>query len=142
MHGAARVLWRKLGQRRYGPEQFRRWLAGYVTTARAALGDAAFDRAAARGAELSEDEAVAEALDETPPGRSLDGHRPVPLTRRERQVAELVAQALSNKQIATRLVISQRTAESHVESILNKLGFTSRTQVVGWLADHPTAEPA
>ena len=38
---------------------------------------------------------------------------------------------------AARLVISQRTAESHVESILNKLGFTSRTQVVGWLANHP-----
>jgi DNA-binding NarL/FixJ family response regulator len=40
------------------------------------------------------------------------------LTRRECEVADLIAQGLSNKDIATRLVISQRTAESHVEHIL------------------------
>ena len=56
------------------------------------------------------------------------------LTPREMQVARLVAQGSSNKQIAARLVISQRTAEGHVEHILVKLGFTSRAQVAAWIA--------
>ncbi|MFC0112119.1 response regulator transcription factor [Kibdelosporangium aridum] len=56
-----------------------------------------------------------------------------PLTRRERQVAELVAQGLSNKDIAARLVVAQRTAEGHVERILTKLGFTTRTQLAVWV---------
>ena len=57
------------------------------------------------------------------------------LTRREREVAELLGQGLSNKEIAGQLVISQRTAEGHVEHILTKLGFSSRTQVVRWLTE-------
>jgi non-specific serine/threonine protein kinase len=56
------------------------------------------------------------------------------LSHRERQVAELVAEGLSNKQIAARLVISRRTVDSHVEKILTKLGFTSRVQVAAWFA--------
>jgi non-specific serine/threonine protein kinase len=50
--------------------------------------------------------------------------------------AGLVAEGLSNRQIATRLGTSQRTAESHVENILRKLGFTSRTQIAVWAAEH------
>ena len=57
------------------------------------------------------------------------------LTRRERQIAELVHKGLSNKEIADTLVISPRTAETHVEHILTKLGFTSRTQVAAWIGD-------
>jgi non-specific serine/threonine protein kinase len=60
-----------------------------------------------------------------------------PLTAREMQVARLVAQGRSNKQIAAQLVISQRTAEGHVEKILIKLGFTSRAQVAAWAASQP-----
>ncbi len=56
------------------------------------------------------------------------------LTRREREVAALIGEGLSNKQIAARLVISQRTAESHVEHILAKLGLTARTQIASWFA--------
>jgi non-specific serine/threonine protein kinase len=41
---------------------------------------------------------------------------------------------MTNKDIATELVISQRTAEAHIEHILNKLGFTSRTQIAAWAA--------
>jgi non-specific serine/threonine protein kinase len=58
------------------------------------------------------------------------------LTKRERQVADLVAQGLTNKAIATQLVISQRTAQGHVEHILTKLGFTSRAQIAAWVAEH------
>ena len=56
------------------------------------------------------------------------------LTPRELQVARLVAGGRSNKQIAAELVISQRTAEGHVERILAKLGFTSRAQVAAFVA--------
>jgi DNA-binding CsgD family transcriptional regulator/tetratricopeptide (TPR) repeat protein len=54
------------------------------------------------------------------------------LTPREREVTGLVAEGLSNRRIAERLYLSERTAETHVQNILTKLGFTSRTQVAGW----------
>ncbi|MGH2491322.1 MAG: response regulator transcription factor, partial [Candidatus Limnocylindria bacterium] len=56
------------------------------------------------------------------------------LTAREREVAALVAAGLSNKDIAEKLVISERTAEGHVERILGKLGFRSRSQIASWQA--------
>jgi DNA-binding CsgD family transcriptional regulator len=56
------------------------------------------------------------------------------LTAREREVAALVAAGLSNKEIAAKLVISERTAEGHVERILGKLGFRSRSQIASWQA--------
>jgi DNA-binding NarL/FixJ family response regulator len=49
-------------------------------------------------------------------------------------VAELVAEGLTNRQIAQRLVVSERTAGNHVAHILTKLGFTSRSQVAAWAA--------
>jgi len=58
-----------------------------------------------------------------------------PLTRRETEVAALVAEGLTNREIAARLFISERTAESHVEQIRNKLGFHSRTQIAVWFAE-------
>ena len=56
------------------------------------------------------------------------------LSTREAEVARLVAEGLSNRQIADRLVISERTAGNHVSHILTKLGFTSRSQVAAWAA--------
>lgn len=63
--------------------------------------------------------------------------RGLALTLREREVAGLVAQGLTNKEIAEQLVISERTAETHVEQIRNKLGFRSRAQIAGWVAQQP-----
>jgi non-specific serine/threonine protein kinase len=60
-----------------------------------------------------------------------------------RSPASLVAGGRSNKEIAAALVISQRTAENHVEHILTKLGFTSRAQVAAWVAaSQPTVKAA
>jgi predicted ATPase/DNA-binding CsgD family transcriptional regulator len=62
------------------------------------------------------------------------------LIRRERQVAELVAGGSSNKEIAERLFLSERTVESHVDHILGKLNFNSRVRVSGWVAEQRLAE--
>jgi non-specific serine/threonine protein kinase len=56
------------------------------------------------------------------------------LSPREREVAHLVAQGLRDREISSRLVISRRTAESHVANILTKLGFSSRVQLAACVA--------
>ena len=55
-----------------------------------------------------------------------------PLSRRQAEIATLVAAGLTNKQIADKLHLSVRTAENHVENICNKLGFGSRAQIAVW----------
>jgi DNA-binding CsgD family transcriptional regulator len=55
-----------------------------------------------------------------------------PLSPRESEVASLIALALSNRQIAERLVLSERTVETHVRSILAKLGYSTRTEIATW----------
>lgn len=62
---------------------------------------------------------------------------PTPLTVRESEIAHLVGHALTNREIAGRLHLSERTVESHIRSILAKLGFHTRTQIATWvLQDH------
>lgn len=63
------------------------------------------------------------------------------LTRRERQVAAVVAQGLSNQEIADELVVSVKTVEAHVTRILSKLGFSSRAQIAAWAVDKGLASP-
>ena len=60
-----------------------------------------------------------------------------PLTAREREIAALVARALSNRQVARTLVLSERTVESHVRSILAKTGLTTRTELTRWYLQQP-----
>jgi len=57
------------------------------------------------------------------------------LTRRELEIARLVADDLTNKQIAAMLFLSQRTVDTHITNILNKLGLGSRVQLGRWIAD-------
>ena len=56
------------------------------------------------------------------------------LTKREREVADLVSQGLTNRELAERLVIAERTAENHVQHILRKLGLSNRSQLAVWAA--------
>jgi len=64
--------------------------------------------------------------------RSLKAPASSRLTRREWEIAELVAKGLSNREIAERLVLSERTAQNHVQHILTKLGLPNRGQVAVW----------
>ena len=65
----------------------------------------------------------------------------VTLSRREQEVAALVAAGLSNREIADRLSVAERTAEYHVEQIRNKLGFRSRVHVAAWFIEQEAAGP-
>lgn len=117
----------------------------YIETCRRALGDDAFAAAWAEGEAMGDVEIVGEAIASECVGD--DGVLPAmaksevplatendPLTPREREVALLVAQGLTNRQIANRLVISERTADTHVANILSKLRFATRSQVAVWAA--------
>jgi len=57
------------------------------------------------------------------------------LTTREREVATLIAQGMSNKDIAKQLFISRRTVDGHVERIFRKLDFNSRVQIACWITE-------
>jgi len=132
--GAAHQIWPLVGgQPLFGSPQYLAAREACERQARRALGDRAFQTAFARGTEFDLDQAVAYALGEKPAPATSAGTAGTPLTRREQQVADLVAQGLSNKDIAARLVIAQRTAEGHVEHILAKLGYTKRTQLTAWV---------
>jgi DNA-binding NarL/FixJ family response regulator len=84
---------------------------------------------------LSED--VAHAVERPLAG----GETNMPLTRREREVAALVARGLSTRQIAQELVISERTVDKHVANLLKKLNLRSRDHVAGRISEHRAQLP-
>jgi predicted ATPase/DNA-binding CsgD family transcriptional regulator len=134
--GAADQLRHMIGGSPYDAQRLA-WRQQTTAAARSALGDTAFDAEHHHGQGLTVDEAISYALGErktpeTAKALVVGETTAVILTRREREITELVARGLSNRQIAERLVISQRTAESHVGNILDKLGFTSRSQIASW----------
>lgn len=102
-----------------------------------ALGRVGGAAAFGEGREMSLEEAVAYAFatEETAsssPGSPSAGSYPTALTRREREVALLVARELTNREIAGELYVSERTVTTHVHRILEKLGLHSRTQISVW----------
>lgn len=105
-----------------------------IRLARERLSNAAFEAAWKRGAELGRDEAIALATGGTRATRvETNGHQT--LTARERQVAALIAEGLTNGEIASRLKMAERTADAHVEHIRNKLGLRTRSQIAVWAHD-------
>jgi len=115
-------------------------LAGYraaaVSRARSALGETSFTARLVKAQAMPPARAVAAALGEQAQTVKLASARsdPARLTAREREVAALIAEGLSNPDIAARLVISPRTAETHVQHIMVKLGLTARAQIAAWSA--------
>jgi DNA-binding CsgD family transcriptional regulator len=140
LFGFASALWGEIG----GSHVFYVALTGlhddFLARTQSALSDSDYEQTFKRGYGQSIAEGIDFVLETTPPRtgsrRSQDrsGAEEQPLTRREFQIARLVAEGLTNRDIATRLVISQRTAEGHVENILTKLGYRSRTQIATWMA--------
>jgi non-specific serine/threonine protein kinase len=134
--GGASRIWDSVGPRLFGSPH---WLAPlHIATDECvkSLGETRYRQAFARGEALPRVAALSLATGQTvvppvPVHESLS----LALTRREREIAELVADGLSNKAISQRLVIAQRTAECHVENILTKFGFHSRTQIAAWVAE-------
>ncbi len=106
---------------------------------RAALSEEEFAMERSEGRSMTLEEALEYALSPSPGlGENQRARRNGPLTRREREVAALVAQGLSNREIGSRLSIAERTAETHIGNILNKLSFHSRAQIAAWVAEHPS----
>ncbi|MCO5997374.1 ATP-binding protein [Actinoallomurus rhizosphaericola] len=133
--GAAGGIWRSIGTSLSGLGHLAGPHARCEERLRTALGDEAFTAAYGTGSRLGVEGAIAHALGAEAAGGFEDPGVASALTPREREIAELVAQGLSNKEIANTLVIAQRTAEGHVEHILRKLGFTSRAQIAAtWSA--------
>jgi non-specific serine/threonine protein kinase len=109
-----------------------------VQLTREALGETAYDDCVAAGATMTFTDAVALALGggrAKVPDSALSAGDGVRLTRREAEIARLVADGLSNREIAERLFLAPRTAEGHVQHALGKLGLTSRRQLAGWVAE-------
>jgi predicted ATPase/DNA-binding CsgD family transcriptional regulator len=110
----------------------RRHAEASLERSRSRLGTRQSEKAWNEGWAMSSAEAVDYALDESEPKSGVETG---PLTRREREVARLVAAGMTNRQIGERLFISWRTAGGHVERIRNKLGVRSRTGVATWAVE-------
>jgi predicted ATPase/DNA-binding NarL/FixJ family response regulator len=110
-------------------------LAQAEEAAIATLGASKYRAEFEAGKRLSRDAASELALGESPQvaAAASDDAGVDVLGKRQAEVARLVADGLSNKQIGVHLFISERTVDSHVRSILNKLGFNSRAQIASWI---------
>ena len=117
---------------------------GHLSRGRSQLGEEEFAAAWAEGKAMSPGQAIEyarsdEEVRELPTlvsqQQPLPEERTEKLTRREREVALLVAQGLTNPQIASELSVSRSTANNHVARILRKLGLRSRAQIAAWVTE-------
>ena len=143
---AVRKRWKRAALLLAGAEAARRD-AGIVTfqpertelnrllqVVQAALGPAVFGATQQKAAAMPRQEMVGSALTDAGPVRGHEAAHPkAPLTEREQEVAVLVARGHANREIASALFISERTVESHIQHILNKLGARSRAQIAAWV---------
>ncbi len=149
--GAADRVWEIMGRPLRTYQHLYPYHEETERAARERLGGKGFEEAFAHGRAMSVDEAMAFSLNErqtaavpaepttsstppTPPTPPTPSAPPNPLTRREREIAGLIAEGLTSREIADRLVISVRTVETHTEHILAKLGVRSRVQVATWVS--------
>jgi non-specific serine/threonine protein kinase len=120
-----------------------------ISDVRSGMGEGACEEAYRKGRAMTLDEAVSYALEkeETDPPTSSAPEEPsarqphATLTRREEDVAAMIAKGLSNHQIAQEFCLSERTIEKHVSKILRKLGRTSRTEIAAWATQQRLLAP-
>ncbi len=156
LFGAAETLREAIGADR--PSAIRADYDRDVAVARAQLEEKEFATAWSSGRSATLEQATAYALAEANGAEPRSGAKDAPdtraltplqaakrqyggLTARERQVAALVAQGKSNSAIASELVVTVRTVETHITHTLRKLGFSSRTQIAAWAVDIGLASP-
>jgi predicted ATPase/DNA-binding CsgD family transcriptional regulator len=132
--GAAEALATQTGADMLGPSV--PFLASAKQLARESLGPASFEAVYDTGKRMSRAAALRLALGEDAPVEATepDAAGAGPLAKREVEVARLIAEGMSNKQIGVRLFISEATVASHVRHIMDKLGVSSRSQIAVWMA--------
>jgi non-specific serine/threonine protein kinase len=140
--GAADTMWKQSGARLGNNPIMEDYHRQMADASRQGLGDARFADVFADGGARPLEAIVEFALsdaDELPaPGRpQIGAGTTAGLTAREREVADLVATGLSNREIASQLFISKRTVDAHVEHIFAKLGISSRVQLAVTLRNRP-----
>jgi DNA-binding CsgD family transcriptional regulator len=140
--GAAEALLERIEATAYAHAPDRSLYQGQVSAARAELDEAAWQAAWAEGRAMTPERAIEYALSEVEePPTLVHEQQPPPderaerLTRREQEVALLVARGLTNRQIAQELSVSTNTANNHVARILRKLGLRSRAQIAAWMTE-------
>ena len=143
LFGTAEALRETIGAVAYqhSPEE-EAWLEPYLEAACSSLEEASWNAAWTAGRGMTLEKAIEYALSEgeptspiSPASKRLSADEPPALTRREREVAQLVTQGFTNRQIASELVLSEHTVHHHVTNILKKLNLSSRQQVASCLID-------
>jgi ATP/maltotriose-dependent transcriptional regulator MalT len=139
LFGAAEALMEAIGYRLVPQE--RAVLEPYRARVHSQLGEAASEQAVAEGGAMGLDHAIDYALSREKPTTattlpSTPEHHPGGLTSREVEVLGLVAEGLTNAQVAQRLFLSPRTVQRHLNSIYHKLGISSRTAATRFALDH------
>jgi predicted ATPase/DNA-binding CsgD family transcriptional regulator len=133
LYGFADGLWERVGTPLFGYRTLQEWSRERRKATERALGRRTFDDTHTAGRAWDFEHGMDIVLGCRPADRPPHDP-PRELTKREWEVAQLVAEGLSNQEIADRLVISRRTAETHVDRILSKVGFHNRTQLASWVA--------
>lgn len=140
--GTADRLWEIMGRPLATYQHMYPFHEACVQTATEQLGSAQFEAAFQKGAGFSVDDGIAYALGDRLTSAPPSSEHDTVLTTRELEIAGLIAEGLSNRQIATRLTLSARTVETHAQHILTKLGYRSRAQIASWVVQKHTTGQA
>ena len=136
LYGAAEALREDVGMP-LTPDQYETY-EDDMATARKDLGEKVFTRAQAEGRAMTLEQVIEFVLHEpeSPSTVQAEKERVGGLTRREREAAVLIAQGMSNREIAEAMTVTEKTVEAYVTRILRKLGCDSRVQIATWVIEN------